>query len=291
MSRMIEVEEAQALELTVEAAVEPRFLDGMGHMNVAWYVYLFDRGVWEFFERHGLDEQYLRGAARGMFALEENLRYLSELREGEALTVHTGVLELKPKTVRLLQYMVDTKRQKVAAVREVVAAHIDLATRRTTTFAESVTAQLQAAPSALPPGGVMSEAAAQAFARQWIAAWNRRDVEAVLAHFAADAVFISPKAEQIVGNGRIEGKAALRAYWNQALERIRGLHFELEEAVWSPRTETLTVIYVSSAEGRVPVHSTEIMQFKNGHVVLGRALYGATASQPAGQPPAHAAPR
>jgi acyl-CoA thioesterase FadM/ketosteroid isomerase-like protein len=278
---MVEVAEAQALELTVEATVEPRFLDAMGHMNVAWYVYLFDRGVWEFFERHGLDERYLRGAARGMFALEENLRYLSELREAEPLTVHTGVLELKPKTVRLLQYMVDTKRQKIAAVREVVAAHIDLATRRSTTFTESVMAQLQAAPPAAPAGGAMSEAAAQAFARAWIAAWNRRDVEAVLAHFAEDAVFFSPKAEQIVGSGRVEGKAALRAYWNKALEQARGLHFELEEAVWSPRAETLTVIYVSAVEGRAPVHTTEIMRFKNGHVVLGRALYGATASQPA----------
>jgi steroid delta-isomerase len=281
MSRMIEVAEAQALELTVEAAVEPRFLDAMGHMNVAWYVYLFDRGVWEFFERHGLDEQYLRGAARGMFALEENLRYLSELREADALTVHTGLLELKPKTVRLLQYMVDTKRQKVAAVREVVAAHIDLATRRSTTFTERVVAQLQAAPSAAPPGGALSEAAAQAFAREWIAAWNRRDVEAVLAHFADDAVFISPKAEQVVGNGCVEGKAALRAYWNKALEQIRSLHFELEEAVWSPRAETLTVIYTSTVQDRPPVRATEIMRFKSGRVVLGRALYGASAPKPA----------
>ena len=67
---MDEVAEARALELTVEAAVEPRFLDAMGHMNVAWYVHLFDRGVWTFFERHGLDEHYRQQANRGMFALE-----------------------------------------------------------------------------------------------------------------------------------------------------------------------------------------------------------------------------
>ena len=74
---MVEVAEARALELTVEAAVEPRFLDAMGHMNVAWYVHFFDRGVWAFFAQLGLDEAYLQSKKRGMFAVEENLRYLA----------------------------------------------------------------------------------------------------------------------------------------------------------------------------------------------------------------------
>src|SRR4051812_37257796 len=161
---MIDLSQARALELTVEAQVEPRFLDAMGHMNVAWYVHLFDRGIWTFFGRHGLDEQFLHGAQRGMFALEENLRYLSELREAEPLEVYTGVLEVKPKTLRLLQYMVDRQQQKVAAVREVVAAHIDLATRRTAAFSSEVLAELQALPLAAPPLDVLTDAMAQLFA-------------------------------------------------------------------------------------------------------------------------------
>src|SRR6185369_625017 len=99
-------------------------------------MHLFDRGIWAFFERHGLDSRTMRETQRGMFALEENLRYLSELREGDALKVHTGVLEVRPKTLRLVQYMIDSGRQKLAAVREVVAVHIDLATRRSVVFAD-----------------------------------------------------------------------------------------------------------------------------------------------------------
>jgi ketosteroid isomerase-like protein len=37
------------------------------------------------------------------------------------------------------------------------------------------------------------------FAETWIAAWNRRDVDAVLAHFADDAEFVSPAAHKFVG--------------------------------------------------------------------------------------------
>lgn len=276
---MVDLLQARALELTVQAAVEPRFLDAMGHMNVSWYVHLFNRGIWTFFERHGLNERYLSGSNRGMFALEETLRYFSELREGNALSVHTGLLEVRPKTARMLQYMVDEQKQTVAAVREVVAAHIDLATRCSTAFEDSVRAELDAAPVAHGVGLAMTEAAAQQFARDWVAAWNRRDVEAVLAHFAEDAVFISPKAERIVGNARIQGKAALRSYWQAALAQITSLHFTLDVASWSPRSETLTVRYQAALGGAV-VRAAEVMQFRNGSVVQGEAFYGAAAVAP-----------
>jgi acyl-CoA thioesterase FadM/ketosteroid isomerase-like protein len=275
---MVDLLQARALELTVEAGVEARFLDAMGHMNVAWYVHLFDRGIWTFFARHGLDEPYLHGAQRGMFALEESLRYLSELREAEPLEVYTGVLEVRPKTLRLLQYMVDRQKQKVAAVREVVAAHIDLATRRSAAFSTEVLTGLQALPLAAPPTATMTDASAQLFARAWVDAWNRRDAEAVLAHYAEDAVFVSPKAERFVGAARIEGKAALRAYWQTALNQIQKLEFVLEEALFSARAETLTIVYQAAFQDLAPVRAVEILHFRAGQIVRGEALYGATAT-------------
>ena len=32
----------------LEASAAPRFIDAMGHMNVAWYLHLFDRATWNF---------------------------------------------------------------------------------------------------------------------------------------------------------------------------------------------------------------------------------------------------
>jgi acyl-CoA thioesterase FadM/ketosteroid isomerase-like protein len=274
---VIDLSDARKLLLTVEAVVEPHLLDGMGHMNVAGYMQLFDRGIWEFFEQRGIDAEYRRVNVRGMFGLEDNLRYLSELREGDALQVYTGVTQVRPKTLRLLEYMLDPVRQKVAAVREVVAAHIDLATRKTTPFPAELLAQLEAG---VVPAPAMTDVWAQAFARSWTDAWNRRDVEAVLAHYADDAVFVSPTAARVVGNPVVEGKAALRAYWQAALEQIESLKFTLEEALWSARTGTLTVVYQSQLGSQAPTRAVEIMSFRAGRVVRGEALYGAVAPAP-----------
>lgn len=44
----------------------------------------------------------------------------------------------------------------------------------------------------------MSTPDPRVFAEDWLAAWNRHDVDAVLAHFHDDVVFTSPVAARVV---------------------------------------------------------------------------------------------
>jgi hypothetical protein len=73
----------------------------------------------------------------------------------------------------------------------------------------------------------VTPAEAQAFAEEWIEAWNAHDLERVLAHYADDVAFSSPFAIELTGraDGTIEGKEALRAYFARALEAFPDLHF------------------------------------------------------------------
>ena len=71
----------------------------------------------------------------------------------------------------------------------------------------------------------MTEGDLHDFARRWIADWNSHDLERVLAHYADDIVFLSPYARKLTGDGRVVGKAALRAYWAKGLAAIPDLAF------------------------------------------------------------------
>src|SRR5262249_22376637 len=118
------LEEARALSLTLEASVEARFIDAMGHMNVAWYVHLFDQATWALSARLGIDEDYRRRTNTGMFAVEEHIRYLGELREGDRLEVRSRVEDGGPRSVRLFHAMLDPARARLSAVVDVVGVHI-----------------------------------------------------------------------------------------------------------------------------------------------------------------------
>lgn len=70
---------------------------------------------------------------------------------------------------------------------------------------------------------------AQNFAEDWIAAWNARDLDRVLAHYTDDFEMTSPLIVAVTGDdgGRLTGKAAVGAYWAKALERLPELRMEL----------------------------------------------------------------
>jgi ketosteroid isomerase-like protein len=121
----------------------------------------------------------------------------------------------------------------------------------------------------------MTNEEAAATARRWIDSWNARDVEAVLAHFDEQVRFTSPKAAAITGRPLVEGRPALRAYWQAALERITSLHFTLDRALWDERAKTLAIVYVSELNGQRARACEFLRMGSNGRAIEGEAMYGA----------------
>ncbi len=90
-----------------------------------------------------------------------------------------------------------------------------------------------------------------AYAAEWIAAWNTRDLANVLPHYAEDIVFRSPIAARVRPDtgGVVVGKAALTDYWTAALATVPDLHFTLEDSFAT--VDGVTILYVNQRGGRV----------------------------------------
>ena len=89
----------------------------------------------------------------------------------------------------------------------------------------------------------MTSEEAQAFADEWIAAWNSHDLDRVLSHYAPEVVFLSPIAQRMVGNGRVVGIPALRSYWGKTLANQPQLKFELLKVLVGHLC--LTILYLN----------------------------------------------
>ncbi|MGK5533763.1 nuclear transport factor 2 family protein [Streptomyces sp. URMC 129] len=116
----------------------------------------------------------------------------------------------------------------------------------------------------------MDLAAAQKFADEWVAGWNSRDLDRILAHYTDDVVFTSPKIVQILGDpsGEVRGKEALRAYWAAGLRLLPGLHFTVEDV----RASVDTVVINYRNENGQSV--SEVLTFRDGRVCRGLGAYG-----------------
>ena len=106
------------------------------------------------------------------------------------------------------------------------------------------------------------------FAQDWIAAWNQHDLEAILSHYADDLELSSPLIPAIaaVPSGILQGKAAVRAYWEKGLAQIPDLHFELRGVL--PGIDSLTLYYQGH---RGPV--AEVLWFNAAGKVQQAAVY------------------
>lgn len=107
------------------------------------------------------------------------------------------------------------------------------------------------------------------FAADWIDAWNRHDLAAILAHYADDFEMRSPYIVQIAGepSGVLRGKAAVGAYWAAALARMPDLRFTLIDTFVG--VDSL-VIHYQGARGP----AAEMFEFgPDGRVIRAAAHY------------------
>ena len=108
--------------------VRPEWLDGNGHMNLAYYVLVFDRGTDAWLDLAGLGGDYRARTGRSVFAVETHTLYRQEVGDGAVLLVRTRLAAVDGKRLHLLHEMMSGGG--VTALQEVLFIHVDLATRR-----------------------------------------------------------------------------------------------------------------------------------------------------------------
>jgi acyl-CoA thioester hydrolase len=134
----------QLLPSYLRQTVPDEYLDAMGHMNVRYYLALFDTAAWDFFARFGMDQAYYDAKAGGAFALQHFINYLAEVHKGDELTIHARLIGRSAKRVHFMMFMVNETQGKLAATLESLGSHADLTQRRTSPFPPDIAAQIDA---------------------------------------------------------------------------------------------------------------------------------------------------
>lgn len=139
---MITVEQVEQLPLYHRETIPTDYLDIMGHMNVRWYVALYDTAAWKFFDSFGMNETCYRAEQAGGFALKQFIQYLAEVRVGETVAIRGRVLGRSAKRVHFMLFMVNETTGVLASTFEVLGSHADMCVRRTSPYPPQIAAKL-----------------------------------------------------------------------------------------------------------------------------------------------------
>jgi acyl-CoA thioester hydrolase len=128
--------------------VRPEWIDYNGHMNVAYYVLVFDHATDTLFDALGLGADYRQSTDLTLFAVESHILYQHEVGLGAPLRVESRVLGVDGKRLHFGHEMYHATEGWRAATIELMAVHIDLGTRRTSPFPPERRRALDAAAAA-----------------------------------------------------------------------------------------------------------------------------------------------
>ncbi|NIL94403.1 MAG: thioesterase [Woeseiaceae bacterium] len=110
--------------------VLPEWIDINKHMNVAYYVLVFDQGVDALWSRFGMTYDHIREVNSSTFSVESHVMYRQELRLHDPYIVTAQILAYDAKRIHQFQRLYHAEEQFLAATCEWMSLHVDLAARR-----------------------------------------------------------------------------------------------------------------------------------------------------------------
>ena len=111
--------------------------DYNGHMNLAFYIHLFD-GSWEvLLQKFNIGEDSAKIEKRTTFAVETHTTYDMEVRVDDEVDMNLLFIDFDKKRIVYKLEMIHKKEQYLAATTEVCSLYVDLGARKVTEFEES----------------------------------------------------------------------------------------------------------------------------------------------------------
>ena len=125
------------------ATVQPDWIDYNQHMNLAFFVLVFDHATDAFFDYVGLDAAYRERTGYSPFLLETHVTYLHQMKLGEPMRFEMQLLDYDQKLLHYYQTMYHAEQGFEAANTELLFMNIDTRQGRSVAMTDDVLQYLE----------------------------------------------------------------------------------------------------------------------------------------------------
>ena len=105
----------------------PDWIDYNGHMNVSYYVLVFDHATDEFIDLMGLTAEFRAAGNVSAFTAEMHVNYIREVKQGDEVFVTTQLLGYDAKRFHYFHRMYHAEQGYLAATSELLCLYVDMA--------------------------------------------------------------------------------------------------------------------------------------------------------------------
>jgi len=114
--------------------IKKEWTDYNNHMNMAYYVLVFDQ-IWEIIlEKFKMGEQSAKSNKMSTMVVETHTTYNNEVKEGDEVDINLTFFDHDKKRLHFKMEMIEKSSKKLSATLEMLSLYIDLDKRRVTEF-------------------------------------------------------------------------------------------------------------------------------------------------------------
>ena len=128
------VAQVRELPLQHRYTIPADWRDRNGHVNVQYYLRLYDLGGYEILDGTEVSEQFLLSQGFGLFDLEHHICFRSEVLVGDIVTGYNRLLGINDKRFHGMYFIVNETQDRLACTVEYLSAGVDLKARRSAPF-------------------------------------------------------------------------------------------------------------------------------------------------------------
>jgi len=108
--------------------------DYNGHMNLAFYILVFDKGAEEILSKFKMGERSAKTTKKSTMAVESHTAYNNEVKENEEVDVYLSYFDHDKKRLHYKLEMYEKSKNILSATTEVLSLYIDLNIRKVAEF-------------------------------------------------------------------------------------------------------------------------------------------------------------
>ena len=108
--------------------------DYNGHMNLAFYILVFDKGAENILSKFQMGEQSAKTTKKSTMAVESHTTYNNEVKENEEVDVYLSYFDHDKKRLHYKLEMYEKSKNILSATTEVLSLYIDLNIRKVAEF-------------------------------------------------------------------------------------------------------------------------------------------------------------
>ena len=114
--------------------IKKEWTDYNNHMNMAYYVLVFDQ-IWEIIlEKFKMGESSAKTTGMSTMVVETYTTYNNEVKEGEEVEINLTFFDHDKKRLHYKMEMIEKSSRKLSATLEMLSLYIDLSKRKVTEF-------------------------------------------------------------------------------------------------------------------------------------------------------------